>query len=207
LFNIYINDIPSVENNNNVAISIYADGTNITVRSGNIRLAANKFSNAIKSLELWFKNGIKVSVNKCNTTLFSKRLTDSREHLHPFKIFHKNIACKNEIKCLGVILDSKLANKPHRNKSMTKSNHRLRKLYPLLNKSSAIDINLALPVYKALQRPIITYAAPARGYAPKTQFNKLEVFQNNVHRIITKLPRVTYMSRRVWRQLEAMSGS
>jgi hypothetical protein len=31
-------------------------------------------------------------------------------------------------------------------------------------------------------------AAPAWGYAPKTLFNKLEVFHNKVLRIITKLP-------------------
>jgi hypothetical protein len=30
LFNIYINDIPSVENDNNVAVSMYADDTNVT---------------------------------------------------------------------------------------------------------------------------------------------------------------------------------
>jgi hypothetical protein len=61
----------------------------------------------------------------------------------------------------------------------------------LLNKSSAIDINLALTIYKTLIRPIITYAAPAWGYDPKTHFKELQVFQNKVLRIITKLPRVT----------------
>jgi hypothetical protein len=60
-----------------------------------------------------------------------------------------------------------------------------------LNKSSAIDINLDLTIYKTLIRPIITYAAPAWGYAPKTHLNKLQVFQNKLLRIITKLPRVT----------------
>jgi hypothetical protein len=108
--------------------------------------------------------------------LFSKRLTDCREDLPPFKIFRRNIAWKNDIKYIGVILDSKLTCKSHIRKSLTKANHRLRQLYPLLNKSSAIDINLALTVYKTLIRPIITYAAPAWGYAPKTQFNKLQVF-------------------------------
>jgi hypothetical protein len=36
LSNIYINDIPSVENDPNIAISIYADDRNISVRSGSI---------------------------------------------------------------------------------------------------------------------------------------------------------------------------
>jgi hypothetical protein len=34
LFNIYMNGITSVENDSNVAISVYADDMNISVRSG-----------------------------------------------------------------------------------------------------------------------------------------------------------------------------
>jgi hypothetical protein len=89
LFNIYTNGIPSVENDLNVAISIYAYDKNITVRSGNIHSAANKLSNAIKSLEPWFKKWrIKINVNKCNAMLFSKLLTYFREDLTRLKIFH-----------------------------------------------------------------------------------------------------------------------
>jgi hypothetical protein len=77
------------------------------------------------------------------------------------------------------------------NKSVSKANHRLRQLYPILNKSSYLNINLALTIYKTLIRPIITYAAPAWGYAAKTHLSKVQVFQNKVLRIVTKLPRVT----------------
>jgi hypothetical protein len=52
LFNIYINDIPSVENDNNVAVSMYADDTNVTVRSGSVQLTVNKLSDVIKTLKL-----------------------------------------------------------------------------------------------------------------------------------------------------------
>jgi hypothetical protein len=37
LLSIYINDIPSVQNVSNVAISAYADNTDISVQSGSIR--------------------------------------------------------------------------------------------------------------------------------------------------------------------------
>jgi hypothetical protein len=64
-------------------------------------------------------------------------------------------------------------------------------MFPILNKSSTIDINLALIIYKSLTRSILTYASPVWGYAAKTHTNKLQTFQNKVLRIITKLPRVT----------------
>jgi hypothetical protein len=53
LFKIYINDLPCAENDNNVAVSTYADDTNVTVRSGNAQLAVNKLNNVIKTLEPW----------------------------------------------------------------------------------------------------------------------------------------------------------
>jgi hypothetical protein len=39
LFSVHINDIPSVDNDSNVANSVYADDTNINVRSGSIDMA------------------------------------------------------------------------------------------------------------------------------------------------------------------------
>jgi hypothetical protein len=64
-------------------------------------------------------------------------------------------------------------------------------MFPILNKSSTIDINLALIIYKSLIRSILITASPVWGYAAKTHMNKLQTFQNKVLRIITKLPRVT----------------
>jgi hypothetical protein len=169
-------------------VPVYADDTNVTVRSGSVQLAVNKLSDVIKTLEPWFEKWrIKINVNKCSTTLFSKRLNHLRYDLPPLKIFRTNIAWSNEVKYLGVILDRKLTYRSHINNSVTKANHRLRQLYPILNKSSFININLALTIYKTLIRPIITYAAPAWGYAAKTHLSKLQVFQNKVLRIVTKL--------------------
>jgi predicted phage tail protein len=47
LFNIYINDIPSVENDCNVVISVYADYLNISIRSGCIDIAVRKLNSVI----------------------------------------------------------------------------------------------------------------------------------------------------------------
>jgi hypothetical protein len=71
LFNIYINDIPSVENDSNIAIPIYADDTHISVRSGSIDIAVRKLNAAIGLLEPWFRKWrIRINTKKCIITLF-----------------------------------------------------------------------------------------------------------------------------------------
>jgi hypothetical protein len=54
LINIYINDIPSVEVDSNIAISFCADDTNVSVRSGSVDMAVRKLNGAIDPLEPWF---------------------------------------------------------------------------------------------------------------------------------------------------------
>jgi hypothetical protein len=44
LLNIYINGNPAVEDDSNIAISAYADDTNISVRSGSIGIAIRKLN-------------------------------------------------------------------------------------------------------------------------------------------------------------------
>jgi hypothetical protein len=40
----YINDIPTVENDSNIAMSVYADDTNISYLSGSIDIAVRKLN-------------------------------------------------------------------------------------------------------------------------------------------------------------------
>jgi hypothetical protein len=68
LFNICINDIPSVVNDTNVAISVYAEGTNISVRSGSIDVAVGKLNEAIGLLESWFQKW-RIKINTKNAQL------------------------------------------------------------------------------------------------------------------------------------------
>jgi hypothetical protein len=47
LFIVFINDISSIENDSNIASSVYADDTNISVRSGSIDIAVRKLNSAV----------------------------------------------------------------------------------------------------------------------------------------------------------------
>jgi hypothetical protein len=157
-----------------------------------IRYSSCEIKQCNRPSRTWFlKWRIKVNTSKCTTTLFSKRLRDYCRSIPPVKIFNENVAWTNETKYLGVILDSKLTYKSHIFPLLRKANCRLRQLFPILNKSSTTDVNLALIVYKSLLRSIVTYASSAWGYAAESYVHKLQTFQNKVLRMITKLPRVT----------------
>ncbi|KAJ8868522.1 hypothetical protein PR048_030050 [Dryococelus australis] len=68
------------------------------------------------------------------------------------------------------------------------SNILISKLCPLLDhKGSLTHINGKI-LYKVCIRPIITYAAPAWGYATKTHLRKLQLLQNKVLRRILQIP-------------------
>jgi len=56
-FNIYINDIPSIQNSYNVTISLYAVDTNVTICSENMQLTTNMLYTAVKALEPWLAIG------------------------------------------------------------------------------------------------------------------------------------------------------
>jgi hypothetical protein len=55
--NIYTNDIPSIQNDYNVNISLYAVDTNVTIRSESMQLTTNMLYTAVKILEPWLAFG------------------------------------------------------------------------------------------------------------------------------------------------------
>ena len=48
LFNVYMNDIKNIQNDNNVATLLFVDHTNVTIRSGSIKIATNKLTVPLK---------------------------------------------------------------------------------------------------------------------------------------------------------------
>lgn len=47
-----------------------------------------------------------------------------------------------------------------------------------------------MTLHKTLIRPVMTYASPAWGHCAKSHIKQLQVLQNKILRIITKVPRI-----------------
>ncbi|KFM60065.1 putative RNA-directed DNA polymerase from transposon X-element, partial [Stegodyphus mimosarum] len=87
---------------------------------------------------------------------------------------------------LGVILDSHLTWKPHIKHVLTKFRARKLTLAPLIARDSALSLDNKILLYKAMLRPIMTYASPVWGYVCHTHLNKLQVQQNAFLRQATR---------------------
>lgn len=108
---------------NIVAVSIYAEDTNVTVWSDYIRWAVRELNIVIEMLEPWLsKWRIRIHINECSTTLFSKECNHFHYDPSTRKIFQ----------------------------SLYTTSYRLEKIVTTLNKSSHININPAVTIYKSL---------------------------------------------------------
>ncbi|KAJ4429181.1 hypothetical protein ANN_26184 [Periplaneta americana] len=87
----------------------------------------------------------------------------------------------------GIIMDSHLTFRDHIHSLLRKANGLIVRHYPILAAFTPDNLGVGLTMYKALIRSVITYAAPAWGFAAVTHLRKLQVIQNQVIRIITHL--------------------
>lgn len=192
LFNLYINDIPHLPQFNNSALHIFADDTLITGQSHRPIYAARQVQRSIALIEPWLERWrIQINPTKCQAIIYSKKRSHLNQNVQQIQINGQNINWAHEVKYLGVTLDQKLLFQRQIKISLRKAYGSLMKLYPLLNYNSKLNPHVGVVMYKALLRPIITYACPVWGHAAKTHINRLQIFQNKVLRIATKLPQCT----------------
>lgn len=110
-----------------MAISLYADDSNVTVRSGSIKLTLNKLNSAMKMLEPAFEKWrIYINVTTFLIILFSKRRNHYRINPPSIKPFHTHMNWTNQVKHHVITLDSKLTYRYHASKSPCEANHKLR---------------------------------------------------------------------------------
>lgn len=84
---------------------------------------------------------------------------------------------------LGVTLDSKLLFKYHIEKAVNKAKMLMNTLFCLIKRSSTLPINLKILIYKAIIRPVMTYACPTFTNCASSHFNKIQLVQNKCLRM------------------------
>jgi hypothetical protein len=128
--------------------------------------------------------------SKTELITFSRKRTNNKL-FDPFKINHHEIKPKSAVNYLGITLDSRLNFKLNIKNKLIKANNAIRTIYPLIKRNSKLSTENKIILYKALLRPIITYAAPVWSHLSDFALEPLEIFQNKCMRLIHNVPRYT----------------
>lgn len=186
LFNYFINDIPK---NNNTKLALFADDTALIATSFQ-KTQANKYlQRHINQLEIYYRKWkIKINSDKTKLIYLSKKKDKPKQ---PITFYNNIIQTEKQCVYLGVTLDTKLTYNNHIKKITGKAHGAIRELYPILAKSSPLDIKLKILIYKMYIRPIMLYACPIFSNTAESNYLKIQRVQNRALRLILDRPRTT----------------
>lgn len=188
LYNLYISDIPTNPTTN---LLLYADDTTIYGQSFYAQTATQKVRYHLNKLLDYYKRWkIRINEDKTETITFNRKFKNIKT-ITKLKINDVTIQQKTTTKFLGMTLDTRLCFAPHLTNSINKAWAALSMLYPLVNRRSKLTIDNKLTLYKAIFRPILTYACVAWNTISDTQCLRLQRTQNKMLRLLTNSPRYT----------------
>ncbi|CAH1383784.1 unnamed protein product, partial [Tenebrio molitor] len=172
-------------------LALYADDTAIYAHSFYAQAALLQNQLHMKLLTNYFDDWkLKLNESKTELIIFSRKRTNNKIFV-PFKINNHTVKPTTTVNYLGITLDSRLNFKENLKNKLTKANNAIRKIYPLIKRNSKLSVKNKIIIYKALIRPIITYAAPVWSHLSTNALQPLEVFQNKCMRLIHNAPRHT----------------
>lgn len=189
LFNVLTNDIPTP---NNCDLISYADDTALLCESTkwNIKLLRKRLIASLEATENYLNSWkIKINSGKTEFIIFSKAQKIHRiKSEFPPVYKGTTFQWKEEVRYLGVTLDSKLLFKSHIDRATKQANANISTLFCLLKKNSTLPKDLKLLIYKLYIRPVLTYAGTVFQNCAKTHFNRLQVLQNKSLRMVLDQP-------------------
>lgn len=165
---------------------IFADDLALITSHRDEELAIARMNESLTYVKEWFdKWRLKLNAPKSQVIRFSnKRKAPPRPVILGPDIleYHKHV------KYLGVIYDERLLFKHHFNAVLGRAERRLTALKSLCKRRFGIPPDIAVSVYKAYIRPILSFGCPAWVGTHQAMFEKIEIYQNKALRIAYRLP-------------------
>ena len=176
LFLIFINDLPRCSRE--LEFLLYADDTNIFLRSRDINYLQTVANRALASVSSWLKsNKLTLNLNKTQFMISQPLMTPQVT----IDINIDNIKLKqiNSIKFLGVIIDSQLKWKPQIDEIRDKLSKMTGIIYRIRNNLNKDNLK---QIYSALVYPHLLYCSAIWGGAYKTYLDSIFVAQKKLLR-------------------------
>lgn len=213
LFNIYINDIMDLFDDENIKIYCFADDTSVLISEDTWEATIAKAENTLQKLKNWLDDSLlSLNVEKTNFVAFalSARNLPNLESIkiHESKC-NRNRQCKcgmaikrkTSLKYLGVILDEKLTWKEHVEYVTTKLRKLIYKFYELRN---MVPFKTLKTIYHALAESLLNYGLVVWGAAGSIILTKLQVTQKWIIKIMLFKKR-RYPSDRVYNESKILN--
>jgi hypothetical protein len=179
LFNLYTHDIPQSPHTN---IALYADDAAVLATSHADFQVGRYLQVALDRLADFYRRWrLKVNESKTEGVMFTHRNIYT---LPQVRMGRETVEWSNEVKYLGVILDSKLTWCSHIKRAADKAKAGTLALYPIFNRHCALSVQTKQRIYKQLIRPVLTYACPVWNSAAQTHHNRAQRIQNRAFKII-----------------------
>lgn len=188
LFIIYLNDINYIECD---FMNLFADDTLISCSGTDVEETIHRMNNILNKVCEYLKlNKLTLNVKKTKAMILNTqyKLSKINTELFALKINNDKIDWVQEIKYLGVILDSKLNFKSHfeyTKKKITK------KMYFLSRISPYLSIFTKMTIFQTIIQPHFDYCSTMLYLLNKNQLQCLQKLQNRGMRIILKCNRYT----------------
>lgn len=186
LYAIYIADFKCIKE---CQTAYYADDTALYSATKTTNKSIKNVQRALHSIDKYMTKW-KIKINAAKTQFIIFPFNRSRRRIPSTVLRFQNniIRAETAVKYLGVTLDKKLNFDLHIENTRNKATKAMRALYPMLAKSSKLNVKNKNVIYKTMIRPIITYASPIWCNATKTRLKKLQIIQNKCLKQINNLP-------------------
>ena len=158
LWNLVINTLIILINSTPADSEGFADDVNLLIRGIDLNTILNIGQQCLDRIRKWgLETGLNFSPTKTEAILFTwKRKWKIQT---PLKLGDKEIKMSQQVKYLGVILDSKLSWKPHCQDRVRKATIALMQCRRAIGKTWGLKPRQAMWLFTAIIRPILAYAA------------------------------------------------
>lgn len=186
LFNLMIDDI-FTDVPDEVKYAIYADDCSLWVQGRQIQPLIATIQDSLDRISRWADHwGFVFSPPKCSAIIFRRYMRAKELRTIPdLRLYDQTIPYLEEVKFLGVILDSRLNLHKHIQYVKAKALRRMSILKCLSGRSCGADRYTLIRLYKAMIRPILEYACHILDGPGNAMVETLESVQNACLRIAT----------------------
>ena len=179
LFLLYINDLPNISDK--LKFFLFADDTNIYYESNDLDKLEATINKELTKLYEWLCiNRLSLNISKTNFVIFHAK----NKPLHPITILinKKAIEEADNVKYLGIILDSELSFKKHTDEVSKKISRSIGILYKL---RPFVSSHILRNVYYAIIYPFLLYGIAVWGNSSKSYLTPLYLQQKKFVRMAT----------------------